>query len=311
MSVALASRIARQLIFGGETIRQKVDFGLRSPQQEVDVWLEGLGNPLDVTHRHLMACAAPLIFGIALDAEHSAGAKSAARMALRFIEHGETGQLLGEIWLRFVSSVPAGARELCLFEVAGYRNCCLPRLRLWAHYLQYARARRKAGDRDRDVPISALEARAMIVFYLCPRPTVLVTADGGNVRNMFPMNLMGPAGDGYFAFGLTAPLVDRLRRVVLSTVPPEQAPVISRLGGNHRKSSIEWDQLPFKTVKPRTVEGPVASFARTVREMQVEEIRPLGSHMLFVARVTAEERLSQGLELFSAHGIYLRRKRKL
>jgi flavin reductase (DIM6/NTAB) family NADH-FMN oxidoreductase RutF len=126
---------------------------------------------------------------------------------------------------------------------------------------------------------------------------------------MFPMNLMGPVGNGTFAFALNssraaAPLVECARRVVLSSVPPEKSSIVSSLGANHRKSSIDWRELPFATIRPGAIDAPVADFALRVREMQVESIRPLGSHTLFVARVIAEERLSDGPQLFSAHGIY-------
>ena len=120
---------------------------------------------------------------------------------------------------------------------------------------------------------------------------------------MFPMNLMGAVGNGYFAFGLNssraaAPLVERARRVVLSSVPLEQAPVVAKLGSNHRKPSIDWSQLPFAIVRPNTIDAPVAVFALTVREMQVEVVRRLGSHTLFVARTIAEERLADGPTTF-------------
>jgi flavin reductase (DIM6/NTAB) family NADH-FMN oxidoreductase RutF len=200
-----------------------------------------------------------------------------------------------------------GTRQLCLFQVTGYRNHCLPLLRTWTHYLQYARAQRR--NRDSDVPITTRETRAMIVFYLCPRPVALVTVEDTQARNMFPMNLMGPVGDGYFAFALNshrtaAPLVERARRVVLSSIPLKQSTLVSRLGANHRRLSIEWDQLPFATVRPRTIDVPVAEFALKVREMRVEAVRPLGSHTLFVAKTIAEENLGEGPQLFSAHGMY-------
>ena len=299
----------KRLLFGPAILPQKVDFGLQDPQEEVDVVLHGLGGPLDVTHRHLMACGAPLTIGIGLDPEQAGTENLRGRLALRFHEHGGERRLLGEIGLRFFSSLSAGPQQLCLFHVAHYKNYCLSPLRLWLHHLQYARAHRKAGDRDSDVPITTRETRAMIVFFLCPRPTALVTVSEAETGNMFPMNLMGPVGNGYFAFALNssraaAPLVERARRVVLSGVPPEQAPMLAGLGANHRKSSIDWSQLPFAIVKPKTIDAPVAAFALRVREMQVETVHPLGSHTLFVARTIAEECLAQGPQLFSAHGIY-------
>lgn len=302
-----ATNILKRLLLGPVSLPQKVDLGLPDPQSEVKVWLDGLGTRIDVTHRHLMSCGAPLTICIALDGDQVDREALRRGLALWFHEHGGRQQLLGEIGLRFVSSFQAGTRHLYLFHVTRYRNHCLPFLRMWAHYLQYARAQRR--NRDNDVPITTRETRAMIVFYLCPRPVALVTVEDSQARNMFPMNLMGPVGDGCFAFALNshraaAPLVERARRVVLSSVPVNQSALISRLGANHRTFSIEWDRLPFATVRPKTIDVPVAEFALKVREMHVEAVHPLGSHTLFVAKTIAEENLAEGPQLFNAHGMY-------
>jgi flavin reductase (DIM6/NTAB) family NADH-FMN oxidoreductase RutF len=302
-----ATNILKRLLLGPVILPQKVDLGLLDPQSEVEVWLDGLGTRIDVTHLHLMSCGAPLTICIAIDGVQAGSEIFRRRLALCFHEHGGRQQLLGEIGLRFASRFQVGTQQLCLFQVTGYRNHCLPLLRTWAHYLLYARA--QSRNRDNDVPITTRETRAMIVFYLCPRPVALVTVEDSQGRNMFPMNLMGPLGDGYFAFALNshraaAPLVERARRVVLSSIPLKHSTLVSRLGANHRRVSIEWDQLPFATVRPKTIDVPVAGFALKVREMHVEAVRPLGSHTLFVAKTIAEESLGEGPQLFSAHGMY-------
>jgi flavin reductase (DIM6/NTAB) family NADH-FMN oxidoreductase RutF len=169
----------------------------------------------------------------------------------------------------------------------------------------YERTRRQSKD---DVRITTGDSRAMIVFYLCPRPTGLVTVGDLEHGNLFPMNLMGSVGGDYFAFALNrnraAPLVESARTIVLSTVPLEQEAVVSSLGKNHRKTSIDWSELPFTTINPRNIDAPVPSFALSACKMQVEEVRDLGSHTLFVAKKLAEQRLAEGPELFLAHGMY-------
>ena len=44
----------------------------------------------------------------------------------------------------------------------------------------------------------------MIVFFICPRPVVIVSVVHGDEGNVFPMNLMGPIGNGRFAFSLNS-----------------------------------------------------------------------------------------------------------
>jgi len=295
----------KHLLLGRTNFPQQFTLGLQEPQDLVDVLLCGLGEPLNVTQTHMMACGAPLTICVGLSpalAERVHG----ARLTLKFSDRG-LGSTLGEISLRHVSTITAGEQRLCMFHVADYANYCLPRLRLWAHYLQYARSFRP--DQNPDVPITRREARAMIIFYLCPRPVVLVTVEVGESRNMFPMNLMGYVGDGYFAFALNshrcvAPLVDRARRVVLSTVPLQEAATAVSLRSNHRKASIPWSDLPFPLIRPDRITMPVPAFALDAREMQVEAAYPLGSHTLFLAKTVNSERFARGSHFFSAHGLY-------
>jgi len=303
----LRNALKRLLLGGPTSFPQQFILGQQDPQSAVDVWLYGLGNRINVTNLHMMACGAPLTLCIGFDREQSAGVLAGKPIFLRFQERDGKQRVFGEIGLRFVSSFNAGTRVLCLFHTTHYKNYSLPPFYLWTHYLLYARSQRQT--KDKDVPITAREVRAMIVFYLCPRPVVLVTVVDGETGNMFPMNLMGAMGDGYFAFSLNshraaAPLVKRIGKVVLSTIPLEEAPRVSRLGSNHRKASIEWSQLPFPLLRPDAIDAPIPSFTLKARKLQVEAVRDLGSHTLFVAKMVAEERLGEGQQFFVAHGLY-------
>jgi flavin reductase (DIM6/NTAB) family NADH-FMN oxidoreductase RutF len=298
---------AKRILFGPRSIPQTYYLGLKDPQLDVDVWLCGLDRKLNVTYNHLMACGVPLTICVGLDQKQAEEARIRKNLVLSFREHTGERYILGEIKLCFVSSFCIGHQELCLFHVTAYKNNCLPWPRLWAHYLRYAEFQRKS--KDLDVPIATHEARAMIVFYFCPRPITLVTVGDKRIGNIFPMNLMGTIGEDYFAFALNssrkaAPLVEIKRRVVLSSVPSEQVAAVTAVGANHRKSSIDWSQLPFSTLSPKTIDAPVPAFAVNIKELHVEEVRCLGSHTLFVARTIAKENLTDEPELFVAHGMY-------
>jgi flavin reductase (DIM6/NTAB) family NADH-FMN oxidoreductase RutF len=302
-----ARKVLKRMVLGSIDLPQKIDIELQDPQSMVDVWLHGLGDRLNVTHTHLMACIAPFTICIGFEEKYARNVGFDGPLVLRFHEHSGTRRCLGEIGLRFVSSFSVGKQQLCLYHLAHYKNHGLSQLRLWALYRRYAQT--PPQDKDKDVPITARETRAMFVFYLCPRPVALVSVFHEESANLFPMNLMGPVGNGYFAFALNtsrsaAPLVERARRVVLSSIPFEQTAEATKLGANHRKASIDWSQLPFPTMRPDTIDALVPSFALRAREMRVEAVHPLGSHTLFVAKTVADERLAEGPQLFNAHGIY-------
>jgi len=301
-------RGARQILFGPGDFPQQVPVGMRDPQPEVTVRLCGAGMVMDVTQQHFMACATPFLVGAGMTADQARMfAESRHPIELRFEERTGAQRPLGEIRLEFFLSIAAGHRRVCLFRATGSRNHCLPAPWLWARYLRYARIRQQA--KDADVPITASEVHAMIAFYICPRPVALVTACDGQRINVFPMNLMGAAGGDLFCFALNksreaGTLVERAGRLALSNIPAEKIPSALGLGRNHRKTGIALSELPFATRPSRELGLPVADFAVRVRELEVESVRAVGSHRLFVARVLGDERKSDAPQFFVVHGIY-------
>ena len=298
--------ILREWLLGPWDLAYQWTLGLEDPQSDVSVWLHGLGPARDVTESHLMACGSPFTICIGFDQKDDSSIRSAEHLTLHFYENSGH-QRLGEIKLGFVSSLRVDSQTLCFFRAVASRNYCLPRRYLWPRSLRNSLQQRSA--KDGDVPITARESRAMAVFYVCPRPVVLVSVADGQEGNMFPMNVMGPVGNGYFAFGLNssrsaAPLVERAGRAVLSSIPFERASMATSLRTNHRKSSIDWNQLPFATSTPQGFGVPVPDFAMRIREMQVEAIHKLGSHTLFVSKTIRDKWLTKGPQFFVAHGIY-------
>jgi len=62
-------RVLKRMLFGPSSFPQQCTIGLRDPQSEVSVWLHGPDISRDVTHRHLMAGAAPFTICIGFDEE--------------------------------------------------------------------------------------------------------------------------------------------------------------------------------------------------------------------------------------------------
>jgi flavin reductase (DIM6/NTAB) family NADH-FMN oxidoreductase RutF len=302
-------RKVRSGILGDSDLPQQCAVGLRAPQSEVRVLLYGLGTPRDITGRHMIACASPFTIGIGLDAQSSLEVADASGLTLKFFEQAGDQRLLAEIELHLSTSVAAGTQELFLFHVGSVRNYCLPKPRLWAHYLLLAYFRSRGPKKPGEIPMVARGVHAGIVCFICPRPVVLVSVADRDGGNMFPMNLMGSVGDGYFAFSLNttrqaSPLVQRIGRLALSDLPFDQSDRARELRGNHKKESIRWRDLQFPTRTSAAFGIPVPDFALRVREMEIEAVRRLGSHTVFVARIVHEERCSEGPQFFMIHGIY-------
>jgi len=311
MSIATQGRkVLRKLLFGDTFLPQEFFIGLPEPQAEITVWLHGLGPrpPLDVTCRHLMACAAPLTVCIAFDERGGPSEEHIKFLTLKFCERNGQKRVLGEIGLKPITIISEDGLNLILFEARRSANYCLPKTQLGAHYLFHSYSQWRKADTS-GMKMSFLERRAAMVMFIRPHPVSLVSLSDEIGGNIFPMNIMGDLGNAYFAFALkgsrrAAHLVERARRIALSSVPISEAPLAYQLAVNHTKERIEWHELPFATKVSTVFSIPVPVFAQRVREMEVTKVHNLGSHVLFLARIVHDETLTNGLGLSVIHGFY-------
>lgn len=309
MSIVQRSRAAiKRIVFGDSLLPQEFTVGLVEPQTEISVGLHGMGVPLDVTRRFTTACCAPLMLCVGFDEGEIAREKNDEGISLKFCEREGRKRLLGEIHLTPATTIAVGGSKLVLFSVRGSINYCLPRLRLWAHYLLQA-YKQWRWLKNPDVKMSLFEQRAAMVTFIRPHPVVLASINGESGGNIFPMNLMGELGNGYFGFALkdsrmAAHLVERAGRVALSSVPLAQSSLAYQYAIHHTKPSIDWDQLPFEVKMSEVFKIPFPDFALRVREMEVEKVMKIGSHTFFIARTVSDKRLSEGLQVNVIHGFY-------
>jgi flavin reductase (DIM6/NTAB) family NADH-FMN oxidoreductase RutF len=300
------------LAFGPRELSQFCALGLPDPQRDIKVWLVGMGPPRDITGRNVLAGTRPLVVGISLDDDGKRNAIAQNRLSLEFRESRAGQTLLGKVELEFSDALGLeGEERLCLFRTRRPVNYCLPRSLLWRRYLDFAydRWRKQRGPKPPENPMAASEVHALFIFYICPRPIVLVSVVDGDAGNIFPMDLIGQIGRRHFSLALhttakAVPIIERTRRVVLSSVPVEEMSLAYQMGRNHHKASVEWASLPFALTKSVTFGLPVPTFALRVRELEVLQSRDTGSHRLFICKVVDEHPIADGLQFFQAHGFY-------
>jgi flavin reductase (DIM6/NTAB) family NADH-FMN oxidoreductase RutF len=311
-----ARKALRRAVLGGADLPQQCTIALRDPQPEVRVSLErsgqGSGAAIDVTHSHMIACAAPSTIAVGLNPEREIAPDS--NWMLNLHQRNGEGALLGQLGLRSSAIIPSRRAGVHLFEVRSVKNHCLPAGRKLSYSLFQAWLRaRENRSAYSDVPMTSLAARAMTVLFFCPRPVVLVSVAFPGGGNIFPMNLMGAVGNDYFAFALNShrkavSLVERAGKVALSGIPFDQAAVARQLGKNHRREDVNWNELPFQTAPSSTLGIRVPAFATRVRELEIASVRRLGSHTLFLARVLGDEHWSDNQQFFMIHGLYQARR---
>jgi flavin reductase (DIM6/NTAB) family NADH-FMN oxidoreductase RutF len=316
LTIRRARTALREFVFG-PPIPQFCTVGLKYPQSEVRVWLRGLGTPLDVTDTNVIVAARPFTVGIGLERIPDAATIERAHLFMNFSDHSGDNRWLGEIRLSYAETIRIGDRALCLFRGSRSTNRCLPRSVVWRRYLDFARRQRRIakGPTAPETRMILRELFALSTFYICPRPVVLVSVVDGNAGNIFPMDLIGPIGGQHFTLALhgtstaVSPM-ERSRRVALSGVPVEQISIAYGLGQNHKKTDFRWNQISFDLTTSPAFGLPIPEFALSVKEMEIEEVRAMGSHKLFICRTEVSHFRSHGLQLSFVQGFYHARRQQ-
>ncbi len=289
--------------------------GLHDPQQLVEAWLRGTGEPIEVTHNNVVAALRPFTIGVMLERTCS---EDLDRQPLRLCMHEKGGskRLLGAIHFRMVRSIELPDHRFCLFECDACDNSCVGALCLRSYYLyENWRAEVRRRRTPYNFQMTPADLRCSHVFYICPRPVVFVTVEHEGASNMFPMDLIGPTDSPWYSMALrsTSPavgLMKQSRRMALASVPLPFKAAAYEMGKHHKMASIDWAKLPFRTVPSPTFGLRVLEAALRVREVRVEEVHEVGSHMLFITSIEHEslpKRMpagEDGLQLFHSYCSY-------
>src|SRR5262245_35091439 len=267
--------------------------GLHDPQQDVEVWLRGNGDAMNVTRNNVVVALRPFTIGVMFD-RRDCPEQGANSLQLSMHETREPKRLRGVIHLRPSGSIFLDVRRLCLFETTGYENYCAPALSMQFYY---RRAKRRAAEILRKNPhnfqMTQTDLRCSYVFYVCPRPVVLVSVEHEGLGNMFPMDLIGPTDSPWFTMALrgTSPavkLMQESRRMALGSIPIAYKDVVYELGKHHKVSGVDWSALPLKTEPSPLYALPVPAASLRIREVRVREFHEIGSHVLFITSIEKE-----------------------
>jgi flavin reductase (DIM6/NTAB) family NADH-FMN oxidoreductase RutF len=282
---------------------------LHDPQQHIRVWLHGVGEPVDVTQNNVVAALRPFTIGVMLNASLQENLRAPLRLCMH--DGRQSGRLLGVIYLRLVRTIPLPGHRFCLFETTACDNFCVGSLNLRLYDLYETwRVERRRRRNPYNFFMTPVDLRCSHVFYICPRPVVLVTVEHQGASNMFPMDLIGPTESPWFSMALrsTSPavrLMQQSRRMALASVPFRYKAAAYELGKHHRRTSIDWAEIPFPTVPSPLFELPVPEAALRVREVRVAEFHEVGSHVLFITSIERDTAGSEdGLQLFHSFSSY-------
>jgi flavin reductase (DIM6/NTAB) family NADH-FMN oxidoreductase RutF len=280
---------------------------LHQPQDAVQVRLATQREDFDVTCAAVVAALRPLTLAVGLDARRLAAIAAGSTPRLQFVDL-ESRRTVGMLCLQHTRTWYTSGTAIGLFEVRGEAQSCLPwPYRSWNRWLQNRRMRRNTDPNNFFMPAQAVQQQ--MIFYICPRPVVLVSVADGAHSNLFPMDLIGPVSADRFTLALrsTSPSIATMksaRRVTLSDVPARDYALAYKLGIHHKNVMVEWDQLPFDMLRSAEFSLPYPALALRVRECAILDFETIGSHTMFVTEIASDHRLGEGAQFFHTSGIY-------
>jgi flavin reductase (DIM6/NTAB) family NADH-FMN oxidoreductase RutF len=280
---------------------------LHAPQAAVRVCLVTAHGEFDVTRAAVVAALRPLTLAVGLDAQRLTAVADAPAPQLRFVDL-ESGRSVGMLQLQYLRNWNTCGAAIGLFEVRSGSQCCLRwPYRPWNRWLQNRRMRANTDPNNFFMPPAAVQQQ--MIFYICPRPVVLVSVDDGTHDNLFPMDLIGPVAEDRFTLALrsTSPSIATMksaRRVALSDVPARDFATAYKLGIHHKNVKVEWDHLPFEIRRSREFSLPYPAIALRVREFAILDFATIGSHTFFVTQLASEHCAADEAQFFHTSGIY-------
>lgn len=246
------------------------------------------GVSRDVTGDHVPVSMRPLVLGVRATREQPAP----TRPLLEIHDEAAGRRALASISLRASGAIEIGDGALQLYRTVGCRNRCAALPRRWLRYALAWRHAQLAPRRGDGLCMSASDLRCLNAYYISARPVYLVSVAHEGRNNFFPMDLVGPLSSGEFLLALraTSPaiaLMEGSRRLALSAAPADRLSTVYALGAHHRKETVDTTALPFAT-QPSPCFGLPSIVGGLVREIAIDEVHRVGSHVLFVGRIVGD-----------------------
>jgi flavin reductase (DIM6/NTAB) family NADH-FMN oxidoreductase RutF len=281
--------------------------GVKQPQQAVRVRMSSARGECDITCGIVVAALKPLTLAIAVTEQTRSVLADSSGPHLQFIDL-ESGRTVGLLHLNHLRDWDTSGFTLGVFEVRdGTQRCLRWPYRSWNRWLQNRAMQKNTNPDNFSMPPEAVQQ--LMIFYICPRPVVLVSVDDGSHSNLFPMDLIGPVSADRFTLALrstsqSVPTMKSARRVALSDIPASARSTAYKLGVHHKNVKVDWDQLPFSIQRSPNFALPYPEIALRVREVEILDFDTIGSHTFFVTRIASELVVAEAPRFFHTSGIY-------
>src|ERR1700733_12396296 len=303
MNMSLPVRLQRWI----RGLPQWSPVGVKQPEEGVRIRMSSARGECDITCGIVVAALKPLTLAIAVTEQTRSVLADRTGPHLQFIDL-ESGRTVGTLQLNHLRDWDTSGFTLGIFEVRDGRQRCLRwPYRSWNRWLQDRAMQKNTNSDNFSMPPESVQQ--LMIFYICPRPVVLVSVDDGRHSNLFPMDLIGPVAADRFTLALRSTsqsiaTMRSARRVALSDIPAGARSIAYKLGIHHKNVKVDWDRLPFEIHRSREFSLPYPAIALRVREFAILDFTTIGSHTFFVTQLASEQSAAHEAQFFHTSGIY-------
>ena len=303
MSVRLPEALKRRV----RALPQWAAIAMREPQEAVEIAMVTARWEVNVTRTSVVASLRPFTLAIGLDEHTSATIEGGHEPELRFTD-GASRRTVAVLKLRHVRTETAAGATIGFFEVRHGTHYCVRRpYAYWNRWRQNRAIRRNRDPGNFSMPPESVQD--MMIFYICPRPVVLVSVEDSNHSNVFPMDLIGSISPDHFTLALrstsqSVATMQSARRVALSDIAATDRAIAYRLGAHHKNVKVDWPSLPFGIKRSDNYSLPYPDSALRVREIDILNVETIGSHTFFITRIASDRKIAESAGLFHTSGIY-------
>lgn len=314
------------MLTSGNFLRKFIT-GLTIPQEYLCLSMEKLENPLciflttrnkefwNITSNHLFLGYRPLIMAIVIKKENEA-MLAEEMVCLNFV-HGEPER--GDIWNGYLTFKNPQARlilkkmfsknlagQLVIFY-QGYFGEHYFINPLYQNINKQRGKLRKSKSDNISLPGNLYDQ--VRIAYSVPRIIALMTVSDGDEMNIFPTDLHGPCGNGFYISSLRLggkanDQIEQTGRALLAFMPVNQYKAVYTLGKNHMKNMAGHSGFPLLPEKSRVLKMPIPAFALKYYELKRLDSFDAGIHRIHIFHCLHKENISNGHTLAHIHQYY-------
>jgi hypothetical protein len=279
-----------KFLSGENIVRDFLTVGITDTIRE-KVYLRADDQILDVTGRQWLLGLDPRIIGFWMT-EPIPAAKSYTlyfRDTPSITPQAVGRHALAELKLEYVDRLVENGGNLYLYRVNSTAVHHIAPIRT---RLLYQKVYKKPG-------VDFERLKAVAAAYTYPRRVRIISFQlEGGYNFIFPMDLLADISSAHlFLLGMrksnsVLKKIMDTRRIVVAEAPAEYKPVIYKLGRLHSADPPPLSELPFATVPTREFGFFVPEWVESYKELSIEKMVDIGSHMLLFGQWKEEVQLN-------------------